>query len=117
MPLPIETKVDEVKEETKTANTETIAVQFPFQLMQDLVMQLPDDKKVELLDFLQKDLEERKVILARRNLEQLWKGKDGNLYSAKEPDIEWVDVEKEASPEGEEIEMTDIELIEALKNM
>ncbi len=117
MSLPTEPKIEEVKEETKTANTETIALQFPFQVMQDLVMQLPDDKKVELLDFLQKDLEERKVILARRNAEQLWYEGEEGLHVGKEPQIEYGNVEKDAAPEGEEIEMTDMELIEALKNM
>lgn len=99
-----------------TLPIKTINLAIPIDNMLGLAMQLPDDKKVELLDALQKDLEDRKVILARRNAEQLWYEGEEGLYAGKEPEIDYVNVE-DASPEGEEIEMTDMELIEALKNL
>lgn len=80
-------------------------------------MQLPDEQKVNLLDTLQKDLEERKVILARRDLEHLWKNGETEMYNGKEPNIKYGDWEKDAVEDEDEVEMTDEELIEALKNM
>ncbi|MGB0930183.1 MAG: hypothetical protein ACPGVB_05375 [Chitinophagales bacterium] len=99
-----------------TLPIKTVTLAIPIDNMLGLVMQLPDDKKVELLDALQKDLEDRKVILARRNAEQLWYEGDRELYAGKEPEIDYINMD-EAAPEGEEIEMTDEEFYEAVKNI
>lgn len=103
-------------EATKTTN---VQLEISFEQIWTLIQQLTDDKQVELLDKLQERLEKDKIIAIRQDRKaQYEKGLTlEQIISEPYQDIKYFNIEEEAFPEGEEIEMTDEEFLESLKEL
>lgn len=99
--------------------TTTVNLEVQFDQIWGLIQQLPDIRQVELLDKLQKRLEDNKIIAIRQDRKQQYENRLTLKQMENEPplDIEYFKVEEEAFPDGEEVEMTDEEFYESLKNL